>query len=96
MKIGLLETILIPFLISLLAAQVDRASGRISERLVRSASRLLPANRRQEELDEWLDHLASAGEHGLLPLTRALSIAFLAAPLMAVGLRIGRRHRARR
>jgi len=96
MKIGLVETILIPFLISLLAAHVDRASGRIAETMVHGASKLLPADRREEERDEWLDHVASAGEHGVLPLTRALSIAFIAAPLLAVGLRVGRRRRARR
>jgi hypothetical protein len=95
-KIGLLESILLPFLISLLAAHVDRASGRISRHIVRGASRLLPTPRREEECDEWLDHVASAGEHGLPPLTRALSIAFIAAPLLAIGLRIGRRRRARR
>ena len=96
MKIGFLETILFPFLISLLAAQVDRASGRLSERLVRGASKLLPADRREEERDEWLDHVASAGEHSVLPLTRALSITLIAAPLLSVGLRVGRRRRARR
>lgn len=92
---GLAETFFLPFLISLLAAHIDRASGHLSERIVRGVSKLLPSERRDEECDEWLDHVASAGEHGVLPLTRALSITFLAAPLLAIGLRIGRKRRLR-
>jgi hypothetical protein len=92
---ALLYGLLLPFLATLLAAHIDRESGRISRAIVRAASRLLPAARREEERDEWLDHVESAGEHGVLPLTRALSIALIGAPLLAVGLRVGRRRRVR-
>jgi hypothetical protein len=80
----------LPILASLLAAEIDRESGRMAVTLVRAASRLLPADRRDEECEEWLDHVLAAGEHGLLPLTRALSITIVGVPLLAIGLRIGR------
>ncbi|HEU4944869.1 MAG TPA: hypothetical protein VFT10_06865 [Solirubrobacterales bacterium] len=89
----LIEYLLLPFATTLLAAYVDRHSGRLSRALVRAAARLLPAARRDDERDEWLDHVAAAGENGMLPLTRALSIALLAAPLLAIGLRVGRSRR---
>lgn len=90
------DVALMPFLVTLLAAHLDRESGVLARMLVRAAARLLPANRRQDEVDEWLDHLETAGERGVLPLTRALSITLIAAPSLAVGLRVGRRRRARR
>lgn len=83
----------LPFLATLLAAHLDRESGILARGLVGAAARLLPAERRRDELDEWLDHLESAGEHGVLPLTRAFSIALVAAPLLAIGLRVGRARR---
>jgi hypothetical protein len=86
----LVEFLVLPVVIGLLVAHLDRESGRLSRALVRAAARLLPAERRDDERDEWLDHVESAGERGLLPLTRALSIALVAAPLLAVGLRVGR------
>lgn len=91
----LVDVALMPFLAGLLAAHLDRESGSLARGLVAVAARLLPANRRQDELDEWIDHLETAGEQGVLPLTRAISIALIAAPALAVGLRVGRR-RARR
>lgn len=88
---------LLPFVVTLLAAHVDRESGTLARALVKLAARLLPADKRVDECDEWIDHVEAAGEHGVLPLTRALSIALVAAPLLAVGLRIGRsRHRVSR
>lgn len=86
----LVDVALLPFIVTLLAAHLDRESGSLARAVVRGAAQLLPADRREDERDEWLDHLESAGEHGVLPLTRALSIAFIAAPLLAVGLRVGR------
>lgn len=88
-------TVVLPFLVTLAAAHIDRESGRIARSIVRGASLLIPEARRQEELEEWSDHLESAGEQGLFPLTRALSIALISAPALAVGLRVGRRRRAR-
>ncbi len=89
----LVDYFLLPFVTTLLAAYVDRESGRLARGLVRAAAWLLPAERRDDERDEWLDHIAAAGEQGVPPLTRALSIALLGAPLLAVGLRIGRSRR---
>lgn len=83
----------LPFVATLLAAHLDRESGALARGLVGAAALLLPADRREDERDEWLDHVESAGEHGVLPLTRALSIALVAAPLLAIGLRVGRARR---
>jgi hypothetical protein len=90
----IVELTLLPFVVALLASHVDRASGRIARVMVMAAASLVPSTRRRGEREEWLDHVESAGEHGLLPLTRALSVLLLAAPLLAIGLRVGRsRHR---
>lgn len=89
----LVAFVLLPFVLTLLAAHVDRESGRLARALVIHAVRLLPTARRQDERDEWLDHVESAGEHGVAPLTRALSIALVAVPLLAIGLRVGRSRR---
>lgn len=92
----LVDLLVLPFLATLLAAHIDRESGAVAELVVRGAARLLPPGDRDELRDEWVDHVRAAGEHGVLPLTRALSIALIAAPMLAVGLRVGRRRRARR
>jgi hypothetical protein len=89
----LVDYLLLPLVVTLLGAHVDRESGRLAEGLVAAAARLLPAEKREEERCEWLDHVATAGERGVLPLTRALSIALIAAPTLAVGLRVGRSRR---
>jgi len=81
---------LLPLLVGLLVAHLDRESGAMAERLVRCAARLLPARDRAIFEDQWIDHVRSAGEHGLLPLMRALSILTIGAPALAVGLRLGR------
>jgi hypothetical protein len=91
----LVDVAVLPFLVTLLAAHLDRESGALARLLVTAASRLLPRDKRQDELEEWLDHVESAGEHGVLPLTRALSIAAIAAPALALGLRVGRPRRRR-
>jgi hypothetical protein len=86
----------LPFIATLLASHIDRESGSLARLLVRGAARLLPADRRDDERDEWLDHVEAAGERGVLPISRALSVALIAAPLLAVGLRVGRSRRATR
>ena len=87
--------VLIPLLVTLLGTHLDRESGLLSRRIVTAAARLLPVDKRKDECDEWLDHVATAGERGLVPFSRALSIAFVAAPLLAIGLRVGRSRRVR-
>jgi len=86
----LVTAMMLPLLVGLLAAELDRSSGRVSCVLIRGASRLLPIRDRRDFMDEWLDHVLAAGERGVLPLTRALSIAVISAPLLMVALRIGR------
>lgn len=87
------DSIVLPLLVALIAIQIDRDGGRIAVGIIIAAAVLIPRRRRQEELEDWLDHVETAGEHGLLPVTRALSIALIAAPTLAVGLRVGRKRR---
>lgn len=89
----LVDVLVLPFLTTLLAAELDRGSGALARLVVRSAAAVVPSSERADVRDEWLDHVGAAGEHGVLPLTRALSISLIAAPALAVGLRVGR-HRA--
>lgn len=86
---------LLPFVVSLLAAQIDRSGPRLAHALVEFCVYLIPFERRADERDAWIDHIECAEEAGLEPLTRALTIAFVAAPCLAIGLRIGRRRRAK-
>ena len=86
-------TCVLPLIIALIAAHVERDGGDIAETLVSAAAVILPARERQDWRDEWMDHVQSAGEHGVLPLSRAVSICLLAAPSLAVGLRLGRAKR---
>jgi hypothetical protein len=97
-QVGLpiIYAVLMPFIATLLANHVDRESLALARAIVQKAAAGLPTSDREELLDEWLDHVESAGEHGIPPLTRGLSIALIAAPLLAVGLRIGRRRSRRR
>lgn len=89
--VPMVGTVLLPVAIALLAARLDREGNRLAVALVRSAAGLLPAEKRQDEEDVWMDHILTADEEGLSPLASALSIAFIAAPALAIGLRIGRR-----
>lgn len=88
--------LLLPLAVTLLANHLDRDGGQLGRSFVRLAALALPASERDDMLAEWLDHVLSAGEHGLAPLTRALTIALIAAPALAVGLRIGRNRSQRR
>jgi ribose/xylose/arabinose/galactoside ABC-type transport system permease subunit len=83
----------VPLLVSLLAAEIDRRGGQLAAAIVVMAAWLLPSSDREEFREEWIDHVRAAGEYGVLPLTRALSIALIACPCLAVGLRVGRNQR---
>jgi hypothetical protein len=86
-----------PLVIALLAADIERHGGRTAERLVRAAALLVPTHERDDQRAEWIDHVRSAGEKGIRPVACALSIAFIAAPLVAVLARYdARRRRATR
>jgi hypothetical protein len=80
---------LVPFFAALIAAEIDRGSGEMATAIVRVAARALPRAKRAELREEWIDHVQTAGERGVLPLTRAASILFIAAPTLAIGLRVG-------
>lgn len=86
---------IIPLLVALVASHIDRQGGRIAVCLVTASARVIPSQDRCGLRDEWVDHVRAAGEHGLPPLTRALSILVVAAPMLAIGLRIGRGTRER-
>lgn len=79
----LVEFVLAPIVVALLAAELDREGGWLAVRIVYLATLLLPGASRQEHEDEWVDHVLASGEHGFRPLFSALGIAFLAAPHLA-------------
>jgi hypothetical protein len=68
---GLLET----GLIALLAAELDRSGRHVALRIVDVVAALLPRAQRADLVDEWHDHILTAGEQGLRPVLAAASIA---------------------
>lgn len=92
----LVSICVIPLLVSLIACHLDRNGDFIAETLISAAVFLIPTRDREDWRDVWVDHIRSAKEHGLVPLSRALSILVLAAPALAVGLRVGRTRRVPR
>lgn len=87
---SLVTAVLVPLLVMLAGAEIERDGARIGRGVVGAASLLLPRQDRRVHRDEWIDHLSEAGDRGMRPLLTALSIAVLAAPLLAVLLRYGR------
>jgi guanosine-3',5'-bis(diphosphate) 3'-pyrophosphohydrolase len=79
----LVATLFAGVLVNLLAAELDRSGGSYARWLVGQAARLLPNGERERWTEEWLDHVHTAGEHGMRPLLAAWTIALLAAPRMA-------------
>ena len=77
-------------LVGLLVIELHRCGSLLSKRLLHTAARLLPRDDREYFLRSWLRTALGAGDRGVLPLARALPIALIAAPLLGVGLRIGR------
>lgn len=77
-------------LVGLFVIELDRWGPRLSERLLDAAAWLLPKGDRGYFLGSWLLVVVETGDRGVLPLVRALPIALIAAPLLGIGLRIGR------
>ena len=75
---------IVPLLVTLLAAHIERNGGSIAEHLVRMAAVLVPAHERDDQRAEWIDHVRAAGRRGMAPVVTALSIGFVAAPVIAV------------
>jgi predicted nucleic acid-binding protein len=90
----LVSVCIVPLLVSLIACHIDRNGEFLAETLIFLAVLLIPRAERQEWRDIWIDHVRSAREHGLVPLSRGLSILIIAAPALAVGLRVGRTQKA--
>jgi hypothetical protein len=83
--------ILLPILLGLFAAELDRTGGVVGVRIVRFGGRLVPARCREPLVDEWVDHVLSAGDAGLRPVGAAFSILIFAALRLAFRLRVRRR-----
>lgn len=77
-----------PIIAGLLVIELDRSGGLFATRIVRLASVLLPKRVRREHADEWADHVLSVGEAGLRPVIAAAAIAVVAAPKIALRLRV--------
>jgi hypothetical protein len=86
----LVATLTLSLLAGLLAIELHRCGAPISRELVHRAARLLPRGDREYFLNQWLRRVRKAGEQGVLPLARALPIVLIAAPLLCIGLRVGR------
>ena len=82
----LVAIVVAPVVGGLLVCELDRSGWLVARSIVRLAGRLLPQRVRQDHIDEWADHLASAGEDGLRPVLAAVKIAFVSAPRL--GLRL--------
>lgn len=82
--------VFLPILLGLLAAELDRTGGVVAVRIVKSGGRLLPAKDREHLVEEWTDHVLSAGEAGMRPVGAALSILIFAAIRLAFRLRVRR------
>jgi hypothetical protein len=83
--------------LSLLGNDVDRNAARIGVKVVRAAAWLIPAWERQACVDEWTDDVLTASEdgQGVRPLLRAIGIAVVGAPLLAVLVRYDPQRRTR-
>lgn len=92
----LVSSCILPLLVSLIAIHIDRNGDDLAETVVSFAALALPQDERADWRAEWIDHVKTASEHGLAALTRALSILLIAAPTLAIGLRVGRRASKRR
>ena len=88
MSSALIAVVLTPVIAGLLVIELDRSGGLFATRIVRLASVLLPKRVRREHADEWADHVLSLGEAGLRPVIAAIAIALVAAPKIALRLRV--------
>ena len=84
----LIAVVVTPVIAGLLVIELDRErrSVRDADRSARQS--LLPKRVRREHADEWADHVVSVGEAGLRPLIAAIPIAVVAAPKVALRLRV--------
>lgn len=83
--------------LSVLGNDIDRNAAAVGVRVVKAAALLVPAGERQDCVDEWTDDVRSAAEdgQGVRPLLKALGIALIGAPLLAVLVRYDPQRRTR-
>jgi hypothetical protein len=65
----------------------QRAQPRLFTRVIAGSCIVLPRNERQDQIDEWADHLATARGQGRSVILRTASLLFGAVPALAVQLR---------
>jgi hypothetical protein len=84
--VGLLATVTTTLLLSVGGNDLDRNAARVGVRIVRFAAFLIPKRERQACVEEWTDDVLAASEdgQGVRPLLKAIGIAVLGAPLLAV------------
>lgn len=85
---SMISLLLAGLAMGLLASEVDRSGRVFGVRIVRAASWLLPARLREGWATDWEDHVLCSGEEGLRPVLAALGIALIAAPRIAVQVRV--------
>jgi hypothetical protein len=85
---ALLLGVLVEVTAGICLARLSGAGPGLATSLVRSAARLLPPMERQRYEAEWIDHVQSEADP-LAGIGAAISIALLAAPTLAIGVRVG-------
>lgn len=76
--------VLLAVVVNLLAAELDRSGRTVGFAVVRAAGWLLPARERANWVEQWEDHVVTAGSEGLRPVLAAWHIALVAAPALAL------------
>jgi hypothetical protein len=77
-------------LVGLLVIELHRYGPLLSRQLLYVAASLLPKRDREYFLGSWLSAVPGGEDRGVIALARALPVVLIAAPLLGVGLRIGR------
>lgn len=95
--LGFIAGIGVTVLLGVLSADVDRNAARIGVKVVTIAALLIPRRERADCVAEWTDDVLSASEdgQGVRPLSKALGIALIGAPLLAVLVRYDPQRRTR-
>lgn len=74
----------IALLVHLLGSRMDYIGPRAARGLMRVALLALPSDQREDQFDEWVDHLRNAGDDGLHALIVAAGLVARGVPLLAV------------
>lgn len=78
------EEVAIALLVHLLGSRMDHLGPRAARGLMRAALVALPSDQREDQFDEWVDHLRNSGDDGLHALIVAVGLVARGVPRLAV------------